>query len=382
MGRAFTPQGGAGTPFEGQEILSAFSCPPLQANVNDYAVAARGFQNASVLELAATTPVNMTGLAGATANRELTLVNVSADAITLKNANAGSVAVNRFQFGADVVLGSNDSLALIGLAAGGWALVGANPSSGGAPSSATYYTATDETSVLPNSVFLPPTAAPGLIPDLVYWLRADAPLMSAGSFAPALQNSCPWLQGLTPSVVTSSAGATRSATLLNGLGVLSFPGTADGNYEFSGGGPLLHTSTAFVVFNPAAGVTNQDFFCGSLAGSLELSYNVVGGLVLTKSFVAAIGTGTGVPVPGTWFQANATYDDSTGDFAFRFDRAAAGSGSNVQAIVSGSNGVGWDPETASFNLDGMLAELIVYDRVLSAPEIAAVEAYLNAKWGV
>jgi hypothetical protein len=133
MGRAFTPSGGAGTPFEGQEILAGFLCPPLQASVNDYAVAARGFANASVLYIGATAPLNVTGLTGATRNRELTVVNVTAEAITLKNASGASAAANRFNFDADIVLNQWDGVRLIGAPPGAQGWVSAGGGGGGAP---------------------------------------------------------------------------------------------------------------------------------------------------------------------------------------------------------------------------------------------------------
>lgn len=124
MGRSFTPQGAAGTPFEGQELLSAFVCTPLQASVNDYFVNQRGFVNASLLQISSTAAVNLTGLRGATPNRELLVLNTGASAITVKNASGLSLAVNRFQLGADVVLNQNQAIKLVGLAAGGWAAQG------------------------------------------------------------------------------------------------------------------------------------------------------------------------------------------------------------------------------------------------------------------
>jgi hypothetical protein len=134
-------------------VLAAFPVPPLQASVNDYTVAARGFVNASILALSATTAVNITGLQGATPNRELTLLNTSANVITLKNASGASAAANRFHFGADVTLGQNQALKLIALAAGGWASQSSSGGGGGggAPITATYITEANETGSLPNS---------------------------------------------------------------------------------------------------------------------------------------------------------------------------------------------------------------------------------------
>lgn len=160
MGRSFNPSGGGVTPFEGQEVLSSFTPPPLQSSVNNYLVNVRGFLNASLLAIGATAPVNVTGLAGWAANRELILTNPGASTVTYKNANGASLANNRFLFGADVALAQNEAIRIVGAISGGWLLQGAASSGGGgAPTTATYYTATDETAELPNSIQLVPVGA-------------------------------------------------------------------------------------------------------------------------------------------------------------------------------------------------------------------------------
>lgn len=180
MGRSFTPQGGAGTPFEGQEILSAFVCTPLQASTNDYTVNLRAFVNASVLMVGATAAINLTGLQGATPNRELTLLNISANPIVLKNASGLSLAANRFQFGADITLAQNQAVKLLGLAAGGWASQGGGGGGGGAPSTETFITVTDETVTLPNSAVL--TAGTGItLTPAAGSLTIDAAVTPAGA---------------------------------------------------------------------------------------------------------------------------------------------------------------------------------------------------------
>jgi hypothetical protein len=163
MGRSYNPEGGGVQPFQGQEILSAFQCPPLSANTNDFTIARRPFADSSIIELSATVPINLTGLQGATLNRVLTvLVGAGSSAITLTNEDAASQAKNRFNLGASVTLLANQALVLLGLGAAGWALRGAAPSTaGGAPSTATYVTTTDESGPLPDSKVLGLATASG-----------------------------------------------------------------------------------------------------------------------------------------------------------------------------------------------------------------------------
>jgi hypothetical protein len=82
----------------------------LAANANDYAPA--GFPTAATVRVSASVAVSITGLAGGAAGRQVTLANVGTFAITLPNANAGSVAANRFSFAADLVLRGGDSATL------------------------------------------------------------------------------------------------------------------------------------------------------------------------------------------------------------------------------------------------------------------------------
>lgn len=79
-------------------------------------------------------------------------------------------------------------------------------------------------------------------------------------------------------------------------------------------------------------------------------------------------------------------------YIFRKDGA-----DETEAVVSGANSgdwisdvtgvdritVGWANNTTGYYLhNGYLGELVVYDTALSAPNIALVEAYLAAKWGI
>jgi hypothetical protein len=151
MGRSYNPVGGGVEAHFGQEILSAFTCPILDVSVNDYFIGQPAFVNASLLELSATAAVNITGLTGATARRVLTLINTSAESITLKNANGASQAVNQFNFGADVVLNQNNSITLLGLKSGGWGIQGAGPSAAGAAAVAVVRLALANQNVAPNT---------------------------------------------------------------------------------------------------------------------------------------------------------------------------------------------------------------------------------------
>lgn len=224
---------------------------------------------------------------------------------------------------------------------------------------------------------------PAAIPDLLYWFQGDVPLASAGRILPAMQNSTPWLEGLTAvSIINGTGGITRSATLLNSKGVYTFPGSGVG-YEFSGVGPLLDEATIFVVFNPAIVNAYQNFTCGALNNSIQFVVNPSAQLELDASGAALIGASTTTLSAGSWFQGNATYDSVTGIWAFRVAQTAAGNGTSTHTINTGNTAIGFNPASGGIQfLNGSLAEMIIYNRVLSPTEIGTVETYLNGKWGV
>lgn len=217
---------------------------------------------------------------------------------------------------------------------------------------------------------------PSTIPNLVYWFQAD---LITSSFLPYLPNSNPGLGLYSPS--ENGAGATGNAATLNSLPVVSFPGTNDSQYTFPGLGFRLHKATMFVVNKPTiVGGVGQNYCTGG-SGSLEFDINTSGHLEIVKSLIVILGASTTALTTGVWFQGNVKYNDTTGAYAFRVAQAAAGSGTNVQTITANNTTIGVVPGF-SFNLSGLIAEIIIYNRDLSPTEIATVEAYLFSKWGV
>lgn len=224
---------------------------------------------------------------------------------------------------------------------------------------------------------------PDTLNDLVLWFTGSKTNKSQGRLLPALQNFTSSLPGLTPLAISA---APRSSTDLNSLPVYTFNGYstayATPNAISAATGALLKKLTIFVVFKPSFVNAYQNFLCGQSNGSLQFVINPSAHFEVISSGVTIIGTDSNTLSAGTWYQANCTYDDSTGAFAFRVAQAAGASGTNAQTISVPSGAVGYNPSGSIQFLGGDLAELIVYDRVLSPTEIANVEAYLNAKWGV
>lgn len=226
--------------------------------------------------------------------------------------------------------------------------------------------------------------APGTLNDLVFWWQSDtARNVTVGAALPQMVNSCPWLLPYSASnnFTGNNGGATLSATQQNSLNVYTFGGSNANYYMFPGAGPILNQSTVFVVFKPSQLTQNAVFIQGSATNSYGFFVNTSGKLAIQSVGVGAVGTDTTTLAIGTWFQANVTYNSTSGAWAFRVARANGASGSVSHAISAGALGVGSDPATASF-YRGDLAEIIVYSRVLSGTEITTIETYLHNKWNV
>jgi hypothetical protein len=227
------------------------------------------------------------------------------------------------------------------------------------------------------------TAVPGTIPDLLFWFESDNILGTNGVPVYAIGNRVPWANGFGASVAATS-NVTVASALLNSLPVLAWSGSSNGRTTLFGSGFTLSAVTVFALYNPASltSPASPTLFSGG-SGAFQLRTTSTGQVEIAKSNVAVIGDSTGSSIAvGTWAQFNVTYNASTGAFAFRVARAAAGSGTNVQSITAPSTAIGWDPGNGGQDLNGSLAALIVFGRVLTGSEITLVENYLHSKWGI
>lgn len=223
---------------------------------------------------------------------------------------------------------------------------------------------------------------PGTIPDLTFWWESDDTLGTNGQPVQYMGNRAPALRGAPfgrPGAGGFSANTEDTATL-NGLPLLLWGGTylnfSDAGFYLKGG------ATFFMVIKPTAVVGSQSVI-GGAANSLALYLcNTTQACLLVETGAAVIGTSTTTWVAGTAFQMNATYNSTSGAYAFRQGQAAAGSGvGGAGAGVGLTTFIGAD---AAVNPLGSpsLAAIIIYNRILSGSEITTVESYLHTKWGV
>jgi hypothetical protein len=234
-------------------------------------------------------------------------------------------------------------------------------------------------------------AVPGTIADLVLWWTSSNILGSSGAIVQLFQQSTPWITGVLASNATSVTGmSTIDATPLNGLNIIKIAAVSPAIPVIKD--PINLTAgnvTFFVVVRPNTAVTASAMAIIGSNGNGGLAFYMnsaasVAKVGLTKTGTAVIGSSTATWTNGVAFQANATYAGASGNFAFRQARTAAGSG-------TGATGAGTTPLTwigADQTISGgillahSIAEIIMYQRVLSGTEITNVENYLFAKWAV
>lgn len=220
---------------------------------------------------------------------------------------------------------------------------------------------------------------PASLPDLIYWFCADQINGSNGAPVQMMPNAA---QPYTSRVFIPASGASPGCTLAvpgqNSLPVVATPGGSSGRMNLTNNGILLKKSTVFYVLYMSG--TGGSLFNGD-SGCYGNQQNTGGAITITENFIALLATASS-GVLNAWHQINASYDDSSGAYAFRLGSAANGSGTASGSISGLTHGMFYNPGNGSEDWSGYVAEHIVYNRVLTTTEKQLVEAYLAAKWGV
>lgn len=225
------------------------------------------------------------------------------------------------------------------------------------------------------------TSLPGTIPTLCYWFDAST-LLSGLSFYPIATNQAPAAFLYSGNVVT---GTMQVSATLNGLNVATLNGASTYVLPGSTGGITLANLTIFVVLKPTLLPSSGTLFGCTANNTIAYFVNASNQLSLLDSGIAVIGASSAVLTTATFVQANVAWNGATGAFAFRQGRTATGSGTSAHPILAGAAGIFCTSTTAgttSNPLNAQVAELIIYNSVLSGGNITAIENYLFAKWGV
>lgn len=270
-----------------------------------------------------------------------------------------------------------------------------------APAISQYY-GTDVSGVLGyHTISTSTPALPGTIPDLLAWWESDNILGSANYPVRQLQERTPWVGGVFGySVATSATNSPKiDSVLQNGLPMVKWQAAVvTGIYSLgtepntivstspSAGLSFANGCTIFVVARGGATTLSQAILgCNTNAGvAIYITNAGVAKFQMVSSGVGAIAVSTTTWTTGVAFQANVTYNPTTGAWAVRQGRTAAGSGTGTTAVGSNSftDRISQDQSFNSYLNLASLGAIICYDRVLTSTEITNVENYLFAKWGV
>jgi hypothetical protein len=168
-------------------------------------------------------------------------------------------------------------------------------------------------------------------------------------------------------------------TTLNGRGVITFNGTNDRLLNSTAVIPGTNY-TAFIVFNRTTGVARDAVFEMGAGGSRNAVFINEGGnnsitYYSTGTFNALSSTYT----PGTYTMLSYTHNNTS---ISAWNAAASQLNSTTIARTSTTGLYVGDDSSSGDQLQGNIAEIIVYDHALTALERHDVENYLAAKWGL
>ncbi len=248
--------------------------------------------------------------------------------------------------------------------------------------------------ILSQIFFANTTVTPPPSSGMLLWWEADVGANCAGACSDGSSQSS-WADQsgngnngtLTPSISSPCVPSVYHTNQINGKPAVTFNGNTTVGLEtcFSVGvaGAGLDNKSATSMFLVVKQTDNAGNYTYASGGSGAYAWDNNSGSNLnrsTKACIALIGTGSASD-DTSWHQLNTTYNGSA--WTFRKDRATDGSGTNAQTI-----GANW--LTLGVNLcgggiaalKGQIAEFILYNRVLSGPEITTVETYLNSKYGL
>ena len=170
----------------------------------------------------------------------------------------------------------------------------------------------------------------------------------------------------------------ENTDLLGGYGYVEF----DGNDNLSiNPFTQLDAATGFTVFivGKLLDTAGTQYFGAAESGGLNIRSN---GTNFQAQGDAAGGSLTGPAVDTDWHQFTLVFDGGTG-VTFRTDKGSEATGAAGATLAGGTNIYylgAQDPSTN--NLTGYIAEVIMFNRALSATEYGNVENYLSTKWGL
>ncbi len=219
---------------------------------------------------------------------------------------------------------------------------------------------------------------PASIASLRLWLRGDDIGVSDGSPVSAWADASG--HGNSVTQATGMKMPTFTATQLNGHSYVSFDGIDDTMFKASPVGiDYLTGHTVIAVMNPTVGVA---FGMGVVTNYQcnEMRQGGSGGYpqwMIPSGFHQVDGTSN---VSGQWKVWSGTYDVGTFALELFINGASQGTDSDGGALVVSDIYLG--SRTDTYHWLGDIAEVLVFDDVLSAGDRSNVESYLMTKYAI
>jgi len=179
---------------------------------------------------------------------------------------------------------------------------------------------------------------------------------------------------------TQSTNANRplfKTSVQNSKNVLRFDGSNDG-MAGSDTGFSTTTSTVFVICKSAiAGTDNYPFMFGTDAATQLV------GLTTYNNQMQITQYGASTFVAFTTNAWNVIYfTKSSNNWTMNLNGTSASTTMTTSTVLSGNYGIGFNRSGNRAFFNGDIAEVILYNSVLSTSQIQQVQAYLNQKWGI
>lgn len=191
---------------------------------------------------------------------------------------------------------------------------------------------------------------------------------------------------------TTSAQPKNNTRTLNGLPVLEFAhdGTRNDGMIFDNNNPVDQPFTVFVVGQSDQTYAGSDqAFIGrqtsSISGQWVLLRN--GNFPIFQTYLFGSGgldSGSTQPSNSNPNIHTATFEDG-GRARYQLNNNTATEGnirSGYDNTVTTPLGIGCSNGSLGAPLDGIIAEVIIYNKVLSASQITQINQYLSRKWGI
>lgn len=220
--------------------------------------------------------------------------------------------------------------------------------------------------------FTAPASTPGDVPTgLSLWLKADSIAQADGS------NVTSWAD-------SSAAGNTATEATnppffylnqQNGKPAVYFNGTTNKLSSAASSAYSAQTIMAVVGLVLPSAATNA--ISGAPAnGGMQFRVNNAT-IQLVKQGIGVIGSSSAGAVDGAFHLITATYDSVSGAYNIYVDQVSKGSGTNALALTANTLTIG---VAGTQFLNGYIGEYALWNRILTAGELANVSNGLKAKW--